>query len=99
MHDEAQFSDPYTFKPERFIDKETGKFRPHPRVIPFGLGKRRCLGEKLARESVFCFFATLLQHFSLEKADKTAELSTEPVVGLTLSPKYFEVKMIPRDTS
>ncbi len=37
------FPNPEKFEPERFINEE-GKFVPHPKVIPFGLGKRRCLG-------------------------------------------------------
>ena len=97
MHDERDFPDPFEFKPERYLDAASGHFRPHPKVIPFGLGKRRCLGERLARESVYCFFVSLLHRFSLEKANPSAELTTEPVVGVTLSPKHFEVKMIPRD--
>ncbi len=97
MHEEETFPKPYEFDPDRFIDKVTGKFRPNPKVIPFGLGKRRCLGEKLARESVFCFFVALLHRYRIEKADPAAELSEEPIAGLTLSPKYFEVKFIPRD--
>ncbi len=97
MHNERDFPEPDKFRPERYLDPDSGHFRPHPKVVPFGVGKRRCLGEKLAREEVFCFFVTLLQRFHLEKADPAAELTTEPVVGITLTPKYFEVKMIPRD--
>ncbi len=32
MHDPVDFPQPYEFRPERFIDKDTGKFKPHPRV-------------------------------------------------------------------
>ncbi len=66
-------------------------------MIPFSLGKRRCLGEKLARESVYCFLANVLHRFTLEKAHPEREYSQEPNVGITLTPKYFEVVMRPRD--
>ncbi len=40
---------------------------PHPRVVPFGLGRRRCLGEALARTELYTFFASIMARFDLEK--------------------------------
>ena len=41
------------------------KFHPHDRVIPFGVGKRRCLGEVLARMSLYKFFTALIQKYEI----------------------------------
>ena len=48
-HDPRHFDDPGTFEPSRFIDEESGEFVPHPAVVPFGFGKRECLGKSLAK--------------------------------------------------
>ena len=34
-------------------------------LIPFSLGKRECIGSKLARQDLFIIFVILLQHFSI----------------------------------
>ena len=46
-------------------DSDDIKFQPHPRVIPFGVGKRRCLGEILARMSLYKFFTALVQKYDI----------------------------------
>ncbi|MEM7448097.1 MAG: cytochrome P450 [Myxococcota bacterium] len=44
QHDAAHWSDPYRFRPDRFL-----KRKPPPYAwIPFGLGGRRCIGMSLA---------------------------------------------------
>ena len=32
-------------------------------LVPFGVGRRQCLGESLARQELFLFLVGLLQHF------------------------------------
>lgn len=56
-------------------------------------GKRRCIGEILAKTSLFLFLSTLLQKFKLEP---TSDVSLEIQDGVTLSPAPFEVNFIPR---
>uniref|UniRef100_A0A1I8FYX5 Cytochrome P450 n=1 Tax=Macrostomum lignano TaxID=282301 RepID=A0A1I8FYX5_9PLAT len=52
--------------PNRFLDLETGTYKPSEYLIPFSVGKRSCLGETLARMELFLFFVTLLQKFRFE---------------------------------
>ncbi len=49
MTDPDNFPDPLRFDPERYLSEGGRKFSPHPKMITFGLGRRRCLGETLAR--------------------------------------------------
>lgn len=73
-HDPRYYEDPKTFNPSRFID-ETGKFVKEDRVIPFGIGKRICLGQSLAEKEFFIFFTGLMQQFEF-RADPDAPLPT-----------------------
>jgi Cytochrome P450 len=43
-HDEANFHDPHTFKPERWIDPDCADIKEASQ--PFSLGTRACLGRK-----------------------------------------------------
>ena len=70
MHDPMLFQNPDIFDPTRFID-ENGKFVNDEKVIPFGLGKRYCLGQSLAEKEFFIFFAGLLQQFEIRHAPGT----------------------------
>jgi cytochrome P450 len=43
-HDPAIYPDPYAFRPERFVGEQPGTYT----WIPFGGGRRRCLGASFA---------------------------------------------------
>lgn len=60
--DTHYFDEPEKFKPERFLDS-AGVFKKRPELNPFGMGKRTCLGENLARYELFLIFTTLLQKY------------------------------------
>ncbi|RZC36682.1 p450 domain containing protein, partial [Asbolus verrucosus] len=79
------WDDPESFKPERFISKE-GKFHKPESFIPFQIGKRMCVGEELAKMSLFLFGATILQKFKVE-CDDRAKIDLTGICGLTLTPK------------
>ncbi len=64
-HDERYFPDHGKFKPDRFLDQD-GKYKKDEHCIFFGLGKRRCPGEQLARAEVFLFMTSIVQQFQLE---------------------------------
>ena len=96
MMDPKAFKDPEQFKPERFIDANDGSFVPHPNVVPFGIGKRRCLGESLAKTELFIFFTGLIEKFEIKLADEKEKPSTKYRPGLTLAPYPFKVRFVSR---
>nr|XP_033776368.1 cytochrome P450 1A5 [Geotrypetes seraphini]XP_033776369.1 cytochrome P450 1A5 [Geotrypetes seraphini] len=93
-HDEKLWRDPYTFDPERFLNADrTGLDKNEvDKVTVFGLGKRKCIGETIARLELFLFLAILLQQLEFSmKDDQKLDLSTE--YGLTLKHKRYELKI------
>uniref|UniRef100_A0A7E4W0N6 Cytochrome P450 n=1 Tax=Panagrellus redivivus TaxID=6233 RepID=A0A7E4W0N6_PANRE len=85
--DESNFPEPNVFKPERFLD-EFGNYVPHKKLIPFGIGKRQCLGESLARMEVFLIFVALVQNFSFHAIDEKLP-SIERRPGMTCVPHSY----------
>ena len=88
--DQEYWKDPEVFRPERFM--QDGKFRVDERNIPFGIGKRRCIGESLARMENFLFFATMIKHFKFSCVGGVMP-DTRPVGGLTNRPAPFLMKV------
>ncbi|KAF0301640.1 Methyl farnesoate epoxidase [Amphibalanus amphitrite] len=89
--DPSYWGDPDNFRPERFINAD-GTFRRDERVIPFGVGKRFCLGETLARMEMFMLFTCLLQRFRFSAAPGQ-KLSLESRVAAVQQPMEFLVNI------
>ncbi|NWX30571.1 CP1A4 protein, partial [Notiomystis cincta] len=84
-HDETLWKEPSSFKPERFLTAAgTELSRPESeKVLTFGLGRRRCLGEAIGRWEIFLFLSTLLQQlqFGLRPGER---VDITPQYGLTM---------------
>ncbi|KAH7721472.1 CBN-CYP-14A1 protein [Aphelenchoides avenae] len=76
------FEEPDKFNPERFLESDGRTLRKDllERLIAFGVGKRHCASEALARMSNFLILTSLLQRFTFE--------ATGPV---DLTPNYSVV--------
>ncbi len=95
MMDPVTFPEPLKFDPGRYL-LEDGTFQPHPKVIPFGLGRRRCLGETMARMELYIFFTTILSRFTLEKSHPKEVLSNERTASKMAKPVNFKIRFISR---
>lgn len=79
-HREDLYPDSYQFKPERFLERQ---FSPHE-FLPFGGGKRRCIGAALAAYEMKLVLATVLSGYDLKLAEKGPVKPQRR--GITLSP-------------
>ncbi|XP_034941922.1 methyl farnesoate epoxidase-like [Chelonus insularis] len=93
--DESCWEKPQEFHPERFLD-ESGQYRRRNEFIIFGLGKRRCLGEQLAKPSLFLFFTHILHNFDLTVPQGSELPRLDGIDGFTVSPRPYLIKLIPR---
>ncbi|XP_068169487.1 cytochrome P450 1A1 [Antennarius striatus] len=96
-HDSELWKDPSSFNPDRFLNADGTEVNrlEGEKVTVFGLGKRRCIGEFIARNEVYLFLAILiqrLQFFSMpgEPLDLT------PEYGLTMKHKRLPLRAIKR---
>jgi cytochrome P450 len=63
-HDPALYENPYAMRPERFLDEPPGTYT----WIPFGGGRRRCLGASFAIQEMKIVLAATLRRFELGPA-------------------------------
>ncbi|GFO05890.1 cytochrome p450 2b19 [Plakobranchus ocellatus] len=95
LRDESAWGDPDIFRPDRFLDGD-GSVIVKKELIPFGIGKRNCLGEGLASMELFLFLAALVQKFEF-LPEKNGELPTmTPNVGFSRVAQPFKVRAIRR---
>ncbi|KAK6139142.1 hypothetical protein DH2020_027114 [Rehmannia glutinosa] len=62
-HDPSVWADPWTFRPERFMEGDFSIMGSDLRLAPFGSGRRACPGKALGLATVQLWVARILQKF------------------------------------
>ncbi|XP_054437719.1 steroid 17-alpha-hydroxylase/17,20 lyase [Pteronotus mesoamericanus] len=93
-HDEKEWCQPHQFLPERFLDPTGSQLiSPSLSYIPFGAGPRSCVGENLARQTLFLFLSWMLQRFDLEVSEDEQLPSLEGIPSMVLMINPYKVKI------
>jgi cytochrome P450 len=79
-HDAAIYPDPYAFEPERFLEQAPGTYT----WIPFGGGRRRCLGASFALLEMKLVLRAVLERCAMRPAGDVPEITRRR--GITFSP-------------
>jgi cytochrome P450 family 135 len=74
------YPDPQAFRPERFLHTSPGTYT----WIPFGGGRRRCLGASFAIQEMKAVLAATLRHYELTAATPVPEATRRR--SITFSP-------------
>src|SRR5204863_5515436 len=80
-HDPEIYPDPYTFRPERFMEEQPGTYT----WIPFGGGRRRCLGASFAILEMKTVLRAALARYDVDAAGHDVALSRRR--RITISPR------------
>lgn len=96
--DPLLWEEPLEFKPERFMDKNCEFSGNDFSFLPFGSGRRICVGAALAERIVMLSLASLLHHFDWKLPHGVEELDLSETCGLTLK-KTLPLLLIPSPRS
>ncbi|CAL8136478.1 unnamed protein product [Orchesella dallaii] len=94
-HNKEIWGDPEQFRPERFLTSENlvdsikAEF-----VIPFQVGRRKCLGESLARDVTFLYVTKLLQMFELLPDSNKPNFQPNVGYGMFSSTRCFKTDVL-----
>jgi cytochrome P450 len=80
-HDPAIYPDPHAFRPERFLGTAPGTYT----WLPFGGGRRRCLGASFAIQEMKIVIRSAVAHFTLSPAGPRPERTARR--SITFSPE------------
>ncbi|KAI8787778.1 cytochrome P450 18a1 [Biomphalaria glabrata] len=84
-----------SFRPERFIDQE-GKLLTPEQFVPFGVGKRDCFGESMAKAELFLYLSNIFQKFEFRPTEQGNPPPLKYHLGVTAVPLPYHVRIVSR---
>ncbi|PHT36637.1 Cytochrome 76A2 [Capsicum baccatum] len=91
------WDDPMSFKPERFLGSKVDLKCQHYELIPFGTGRRICVGLPLGHRMMHFSLGSLLHEFNWELPDGVSPKSINMNGSMGLpARKHESLKAIPK---
>jgi len=90
-NDPGNWTDPEHFRPERFLTPD-GSFDENKMMmlVPFGFGKRKCIGVETGRALCLLVALSVIRHFHVTL--DSAQPDFDPVNGIGLSPRPYRLR-------
>ncbi|XP_055355645.1 cytochrome P450 2J2-like [Paramacrobiotus metropolitanus] len=95
-HNTDWWDQPEQFNPDRFLTKDN-QVLASDNVMPFGLGKQRCLGEALARAELFIIFTAVMQRFTVRLPERGQAADLTPTMGVIADTQPHQLCFVPRN--
>ncbi|EDW92579.1 cytochrome P450 9c1 [Drosophila yakuba] len=85
-HDPDNFPEPEEFRPERFDEEHKHEIRQFT-YLPFGVGQRSCIGNRLALMEVKSLIFQLVLRYHLKPTDRTPADMMSSISGFQMLPR------------
>lgn len=102
-HDQAQFQNPFEFDPERWLD-EKRKINQEMFHLTFGIGSRKCSGDKLAIRELYTMICRTVLLFEIRRpTNGKYHMELDPFksnlcpTATSFEPTEFRVRLRPRE--
>ncbi|EDW08491.1 cytochrome P450 9c1 [Drosophila mojavensis] len=98
-YDPDNFEEPEQFRPERFDEEHKHEIRPNT-YLPFGVGPRSCIGNRMALMEVKSLIYQMVLRFRLLPAERTVRDMMASIEGFRMEPReLFWCRFEPRKKS
>ncbi|KAK4949874.1 hypothetical protein LTR10_011716 [Elasticomyces elasticus] len=89
-HDPDLFSDPWTYKPERWLEEDAAELQQV--FIPFSAGGRGCIGRNVSYLELLVVVSTLMRRYEFEFEKPDFELETKDTVNAHPGPMLMKIR-------
>ncbi|XP_011669947.2 cytochrome P450 2U1 [Strongylocentrotus purpuratus] len=92
IHQNAEnWHEPERFNPSRFLSEDGKELVKNPAFMPYGAGRRLCVGDRIARMQMFLFLTTLIRKFEYSLPDGAVPDFNVDGGNFTLSAVPFKI--------